>query len=114
MRKQQEMVKEGKNPSKFTKDWQSSLINPQQLKEESQMVIPPEILNNQAVLQIQAGLLDDASKSLEESLESIGKLNKEKRGDDKRIQALQITMNFNLAYCHEKLGKIGEASELYK
>lgn len=44
------MVKEGKNPSKFTKDWQSSLINPQQLKEESQMVIPPEILNNQAVL----------------------------------------------------------------
>ena len=77
-------------------------------------MIPPEILNNLAVLLIESNNNNEAKKNLEEALMNCEILQNKGDAEDKRLQALKITIQFNLACCLENENKIGEASELFK
>ena len=50
----------------------------------------------------------------EEALKNCDRLLTESGVQDKRVRALQITIRFNMACCHEKACRIGEASEMLK
>jgi len=50
----------------------------------------------------------------EEALVNCDTLLKQSKSEDKRLQALQLTIKFNLACCHDKASRIGEASEMFK
>jgi Flp pilus assembly protein TadD len=63
----------------------------------AQQIIPPELLNNLAVLQLEAGNLADAKVLLTEALQNCEILLKHQ--DDDRVKALRITVKFNLAWC---------------
>ena len=50
----------------------------------------------------------------EEALENCEKLLKQGNSEDKRLQALRISIRFNLACSYDKASRIGEASEMFK
>ena len=50
----------------------------------------------------------------EEAHKNCVKLLAESGVEDKRLKALHVTVKFNLACCHEKASRIGEASEMFK
>lgn len=63
----------------------------------AQQIVPPELLNNLSVLQLEAGNLADAKVLLTEALQNCEILLKQQ--DDDRVKALRITVKFNLAWC---------------
>lgn len=75
-------------------------------------MVPPELLNNLAVLQLEAGNLADAKVLLSEALENCEVLLKQQQDD--RIKALRISIKFNQAWCWESSSEIRLASETYK
>lgn len=77
-------------------------------------MIPPELLNNLGVLMLQEKRYEDAFKHFEEALANCDRLLAEGSPTDKRITAMRLTIRFNLACCHEKFSRIGEASEMFK
>ena len=78
-------------------------------------MVPPELLNNTAVIMMQEdGRNEEAFKLLNEALKNCDQLLSEGNPDDKKLQALRVTLRFNLACCHEKSARIGEASDLLK
>jgi hypothetical protein len=48
--------------------WKSSLIDENALDQITQKIVPPELLNNLAVLQLENGNLNDAKTLLSEAL----------------------------------------------
>ena len=77
-------------------------------------MIPPELLNNLGVLMMQESRDVEALKNFEEALSNCEKLLSEGNAEDKRLKAMRISIRFNLACCHDKARRIGEASELLK
>ena len=82
-------------------------------------MVPPEILNNLGVLMQKEDKDTEARKFYEEALANCEKLLKQSGSEsegaaDKRVQALHLTIRFNLACCHDKASRIGEASEMFK
>lgn len=77
-------------------------------------MIPPELLNNLAVLLMEINKNSEAKKLLEEALQNCETLQFKGDSEDKRLRALKITTQFNLACCLESENKIGEASEVFK
>ena len=63
----------------------------------AQQIVPPELLNNLAVLQLEAGNLADAKVLLTEALQNCEILLKHQ--EDDRVKVLRITVKFNLAWC---------------
>lgn len=113
-----EHLQNSQNKDSFMVQWPSSFESPNKHREVSQTVIPPEILNNLGVLMLQDVASGDveAQKVFEEALANCDKLLAidTESAADKRILALRITIKFNLACCHDKANRIGEASEQYK
>ena len=77
-------------------------------------MIPPELLNNLGVLKLQENRDEDAMAHFEEGLKNCNTLLEKGNAEDKRLQALRLTMKFNLACCYDKASRIGEASEMFK
>ena len=64
-------------------------------------MVPPELLNNTAVLLLELGRFAEARVYLDEALENCQKLIAIKQ-DDYRVQALHLTTRFNLGYLLEE------------
>ena len=63
--------------------------------------MPHELLNNVAVLLIENGKMSEAKTYLQEALENCIKL-LEIRKEDQRVQALKLTVKFNLGFLLEE------------
>jgi len=94
--------------------WPSCFESPTDHQDICQTMIPPELLNNLGVLMLQESRDEDALKNFEEGLSNCDKLLELGNSEDKRLLALRLTVKFNLACCHNKASRIGEASEMYK
>ena len=77
-------------------------------------MIPPELLNNLGVLMLEDDREADALNHLQEALTNCEDLLSKGNSEDKRLLALQLHIKFNLACCHDKASRIGEASEMFK
>jgi len=99
---------------KFMARWPSSFESPQAHQELAQKMIPPEVLNNLAVLLTQEDRDAEALQLYEEARANCERLSAEGCSEDRRLKALSITIRFNLACCHDKASRIGEASEMFK
>ena len=82
--------------------------------ELSQTMIPPELLNNLGVLMLEDDREEEALNHLQEALTNCENLLSKGQSDDKRLLALRLHIKFNLACCHDKASRIGEASEMFK
>jgi tetratricopeptide (TPR) repeat protein len=100
--------------SKHIGKWPSSFTDPLAHIELCQSMIPPELLNNLAVLLMEINKNSEAKKLLEEALQNCETLQLKGDPDDKRLRALKITTQFNFACSLESENKIGEASEIFK
>lgn len=69
----------------------------------AQSMVPPELLNNTAVLLLEIGKIKEARVYLDEALTNCKKL-LEIKSDDQRVQALYLTTRFNLGYLLEEVG----------
>jgi RNA polymerase-associated protein CTR9 len=76
-------------------------------------MVPPELLNNYAVLLTETNKNHEAKKVLDEALANCEKMLAQD-SEDIRLKALKITTKFNLACCIEVLNNIGEATEIFK
>jgi hypothetical protein len=76
-------------------------------------MVPPELLNNYAVLLTEINKHQDAKKVLDEALQNCEKMLAQDQ-EDIRLKALKITTMFNLGCCIEALNNIGEATEIFK
>jgi hypothetical protein len=113
----EELAKE--HTSHFLTPWFSSCEDPNAHLEVARKMVPPELLNNTAVLLMEADRFDEALLHLEEARENCNRMmqevTKSEEGEpDKRLVALSLNIKFNLAYCKEHHNKIGEANDLYK
>jgi tetratricopeptide (TPR) repeat protein len=100
--------------NRFIEEWPSSFSDPTSHLELSKSMIPPELLNNLAVLLMQANKNGEAKATLEEALKNCDTLLEKGDKNDTRVKALRITTRFNLACSLEKNLQIGDASELFK
>ena len=75
-------------------------------------MVPPEILNNYAVMLMEVGKQEEAKTVLLEALKNCEGLRGE--NEDLRLRALTITTRFNLGCCLQNQNNIGEASEIFK
>ena len=107
-------VADGSKPFKFMPKWSSSLESSDAHSELSQSMVPPELLSNLGVLQQQEDRDEAALGNYKEALANCDKLLKEGNAEDKRVLALRTTIRFNMACCHDKASRIGEASEIFK
>lgn len=55
---------------KFMEKWQSSTIEPDDLEQITQTMIPPELLNNLAVLQLETGNFPESNSLLQEAIQN--------------------------------------------
>ena len=99
---------------RFMKKWPSSFIDPSEKQDIAQTMLPPELLNNYAVLMQREKRSDEAVKILSEALSNIEKLLEEGNKGDNRVKALRHTIRFNLACCYDDANRIGEATDLLK
>ena len=99
---------------RFMKKWPSSFIDPSEKQDIAQTMLPPELLNNYAVLMQREKRSDEAVKILSEALSNIEKLLEESNKGDNRVKALRHTIRFNLACCYDDANRIGEATDLLK
>jgi tetratricopeptide (TPR) repeat protein len=74
-------------------------------------MVPPEILNNLAVLLIEQGDVTQALEIVNEALSNCQTLLEKQ--DDTRLKALSLTLRFNKAWCCEQNQKSEEAADLY-
>lgn len=107
------------HPSHFLTPWFSSCEDPNAHLDVARKMVPPELLNNTAVLLMEADRFSEALSHLEEAKANCAKMmlavTKESEGEpDKRLQALSLNIKFNLAYCKEHHNQIGEANDLYR
>jgi hypothetical protein len=77
-------------------------------------MVPPELLNNFAVMLMDADRNTEAKRILDEALTNCEVLKKAHGADDLRLKALTITTKFNFACCLESDNNIGDASEIFK
>jgi tetratricopeptide (TPR) repeat protein len=77
-------------------------------------MVPPELLNNYAVLLMEHNKNGEAKKVLTEALNNCESLQQNGGAEDIRLKALKITTRFNLACCLENENNIGEATEILK
>ena len=75
-------------------------------------MVPPELLNNLAVLMMEVDRHEESRVLLEEALRNCNTLLKAE--EDDRIKALKITTKFNLACSYDTANKFGEATEIFK
>ena len=102
-------------PFKFMQKWPSSFETSDAHQDLCQSMIPPELLNNLGVLMMQENRDAEAMKNFDEALTNCEKLLSESQDtEDRRLQAMRISVRFNTACCHDKASRVGEASEIYK
>ena len=99
---------------RFMKKWPSSFIDPSESQKQAQSMIPPELLNNYAVLMQRDKRSDEAVQVLNEAFTNVDKLLEEGNKSDNRVRALRHTIRFNLACCYDDANRIGEATDLLK
>lgn len=100
--------------SKFLGPWASSFTNPSLQLDLAQTMVPPELLNNYAVLLIETGKIAEAKRVLEEALANCESQQKAGGSEDLRLRALKITNRFNLGCCLESENNIGDATDMFK
>ena len=96
------------------KKWPSSFIDPCSELDLAQSMLPPEVLNNYAVLMLRDKRLDEAVSSFNEALVNVEKLLAQGNKSDNRVKALRHTIRFNLACCYDDANRIGDATDLLK
>lgn len=76
-------------------------------------MVPPELLNNYAVLLMETNKQAEAKRILDEALKNCQTLQAQD-AEDIRLKALTITTKFNLGCCLQAQNNIGEATEIFK
>jgi hypothetical protein len=75
-------------------------------------MIPPELLNNMAVLMLEQNRTSEAENILAEAIKNCEILLRENTDD--RVKAISLTVRFNQAWCLEQNRQIAQATEIYK
>lgn len=77
-------------------------------------MVPPELLNNLAVLLIESNRSDEAKAFYDEALTNCENLLAKGENTDGRLRALHLMTRFNIGCWLESKAKIGEATEIFK